>query len=97
MKIRPLGDKVLVEVLEAEEKTKGGIILPDTAKEEKTEGKIIAVGGGKLLESGKIQPLEVKKGDRVIFGKYAGDEILIDGKKHKVLKESEILAVFEKE
>ena len=97
MKIRPLGDKVLVEVLEAEEKTKGGIILPDTAKEEKTEGKIISVGGGKLLESGKIQPLEVKKGDRVIFGKYAGDEILIDGKKHKVLKESEILAVFEKE
>ena len=97
MKIRPLGDKVLVEVLEAEEKTKGGIILPDTAKEEKTEGKIIATGGGKLLESGKIQPLEVKKGDRVIFGKYAGDEILIDGKKHKVLKESEILAVFEKE
>jgi chaperonin GroES len=97
MKIRPLGDKVLVEVLEAEGKTKGGIILPDTAKEEKTEGKVIAVGGGKVLESGKVQPLEVKKGDRVIFGKYAGDEILIDGKKHKVLKENEILAVFEKE
>ncbi len=97
MKIRPLGDKVLVEVLEAEEKTKGGIILPDTAKEEKTEGKVIAVGAGKVLESGKVQPLEVKRGDRVIFGKYAGDEILIDGKKHKVLKENEILAVFEKE
>ena len=97
MKIKPLGDKVLVEVLEAEEKTKGGIILPDTAKEEKTEGKIIAVGAGKVLESGKIQSPEVKKGDRVIVGKYAGDEILIDGKKHKVLKESEILAVFEKE
>ena len=97
MKIRPLGDKVLVEVLEAEEKTKGGIILPDTAKEEKTEGKVIAVGGGKVLESGKVQPVEVKKGERVIFGKYAGDEILIDGKKHKVLKENEILAVFEKE
>jgi chaperonin GroES len=97
MKIRPLGDKVLVEVLEAEGKTKGGIILPDTAKEEKTEGKVIAVGGGKVLESGKVQPLEVKKGDRVIFGKYSGDEILIDGKKHKVLKENEILAVFEKE
>lgn len=97
MKVRPLGDKVLVEVLEAEEKTKGGIILPDTAKEEKTEGKVIAVGGGKILDSGKAQPLEVKKGDRVIFGKYAGDEILIDGKKHKVLKESEILAVFDKE
>ncbi len=97
MKVRPLGDKVLVEVLEAEEKTKGGIILPDTAKEEKTEGKVISVGSGKVLESGKVQPVEVKRGDRVIFGKYAGDEILIDGKKHKVLKESEILAIFEKE
>lgn len=97
MKVRPLGDKVLVEVLEAEEKTKGGIILPDTAKEEKTEGKVISIGSGKVLESGKVQPVEVKKGDRVIFGKYAGDEILIDGKKHKVLKESEILAIFEKE
>lgn len=97
MKIRPLGDKVLVEVLEAEEKTKGGIILPDTAKEEKTEGKVVAVGAGKVLESGKVQSPEVKRGDRVIFGKYAGDEILIDGKKHKVLKESEILAVFDKE
>ena len=95
MKIKPLGDKILVEVLEAEEKTKGGIILPDTAKEEKTEGRVVAVGGGKWLDSGKMQPLEVKKGDRVIFGKYAGDEILIEGKKHKVLKEAEVLAVFE--
>ena len=97
MKIRPLGDKILVEVLEAEEKTKGGIILPDTAKEEKTEGKVVSVGAGKVLESGKVQAPEVKRGDRVIFGKYAGDEILIDGKKHKVLKETEILAVFEKD
>ncbi|MBN1688007.1 MAG: co-chaperone GroES [Candidatus Omnitrophica bacterium] len=95
MKIKPLGDKILVEVLEAEEKTKGGIILPDTAKEEKTEGKVVSAGPGKTLESGKVQPLEVKKGDRIIFGKYAGDEILIDGKKHKILKESEILAVYE--
>ncbi len=94
-KIKPLGDKILVEVLEAEEKTKGGIFLPDTAKEEKTEGKVISLGGGKVLESGKIQPLEVKKGDRVIFGKYAGDEIFIDNKKHKILKESEVLAVYE--
>ena len=94
MKIKPLGDKILVEVLEAEEKTKGGIILPDTAKEEKTEGKVIAVGAGKTLESGKVQAPEVKKGDRIIFGKYAGDEILVDGKKHKVLKESEVLAVY---
>lgn len=95
MKIRPLGDKILVEVLEAEEKTKGGIILPDTAKEEKSEGKIIAVGSGKLLESGKVQPLEVKVGDKILFGKYSGDEVLIDGKKHKILKENEVLAVYE--
>ena len=95
MKIKPLGDKILVEVLEAEEKTKGGIILPDTAKEEKTEGKVVSVGAGKTLESGKVQAPEVKKGDRVIFGKYAGDEILVEGKKHKILKESEVLAVYE--
>ena len=94
MKIKPLGDKILVEVLEAEEKTKGGIILPDTAKEEKTEGKVVSVGAGKLLESGKVQPLEVREGDRIIFGKYSGDEILIDGRKHKILKESEVLAVY---
>ena len=97
MKVRPLGDKVLVEMLEAEEKTKGGIILPDTAKEEKTEGKVVAVGTGKILDSGKVQPLEVKRGDRVIYNKYAGDEILIEGKKHRVLKENEILAIFDKE
>ncbi|OQA57281.1 MAG: 10 kDa chaperonin 5 [Candidatus Omnitrophica bacterium ADurb.Bin277] len=97
MKVKPLADRVLVEILEAEEKTKGGIILPDTAKEEKTEGKVVAVGAGKMLESGKIQPVEVKKGDRVLFGKYSGDDIVIDGTKHKILKESEILAVYEKE
>ncbi len=94
-KIKPLGDKILVEVLESEEMTKGGIILPETAKEEKTEGKVISVGSGKTLESGKVQALEVKKGDRVIFGKYSGDEILVEGKKHKILKESEVLAIFE--
>lgn len=95
MKLKPLGDKILVQLLDSEEKTKGGIILPDTAKEEKAEGKVISAGPGKTLESGKVQPLEVKKGDTVIFGKYAGDEIIIDGKKHKILKESEILAVYE--
>ncbi|MDP3921291.1 MAG: co-chaperone GroES [Candidatus Omnitrophota bacterium] len=94
MKIKPLGDKILVEVLESDEKTKGGIILPDTAKEEKTEGKVVSVGPGKALESGKIQPLEVKSGDRIIFGKYAGDELLVEGKKYKILKESEVLAVY---
>jgi len=93
MKIKPLSDRVLVEILEAEEKTKGGIILPDTAKEEKTEGKVISVGPGKTLDSGKVQEPQVKKGDRVIFGKYAGDEILVEGKKHKILSENDILAV----
>jgi chaperonin GroES len=97
MKVRPLADRVLVEILEAEEKTKGGIILPDSAKQEKSEGKVIAVGTGKTLESGKVQAIEVKKGDRVIFGKYSGDDIEIDDVKHKILKESEILAVYEKE
>lgn len=95
MKIKPLGDKILVEILEADEKTKGGIILPDTAKEEKAEGKVTAVGSGKRLENGSLQPLEVKKGDRVIFGKYSGDEIIVDGVKHKIIKESEVLAICE--
>ena len=97
MKVKPLADRVLVEVLEAESKTRGGIILPDTAQQEKSEGKVIAIGTGKTLESGKVQPIEVKKGDRVIFGKYSGDDIEIDGVKHKILKESEILAIYEKE
>ena len=95
MKIKPLGEKILVEVLESDEMTKGGIILPDTAKEEKTEGKVVSVGPGKTLESGKLHPVEVKKGDKVIFGKYSGDEIVIHGKKHKILKEAEVLAVYE--
>ena len=95
MGVRPLGDKVLVKIVEAEEKTKGGIILPDSAKEEKAEGKIVAVGKGKMKDDGTITPLEVKVGEKVIFGKYAGDELKIDGVKHKVLRESEILAVFE--
>jgi len=94
MKIRPLSDRVLVQILDAEEKTKGGIILPDTAKEEKSEGKVISLGPGKMLDTGKRQTLDLKAGDRVIFGKYSGDEILIDDKKHKVLKENEILAVY---
>jgi chaperonin GroES len=93
VKIKPLHDRVLIELLEAEEKTKGGIVLPDTAKEEKAEGKIIGLGSGKRLKNGTLQPFEVKKGDRVLFGKYAGDELEIDGKKHKVLKEDEILAI----
>lgn len=95
MKIKPLRERVLVKILESEEKTRGGIILPDTAKEEKAEGQVVAVGSGKILESGKIQPFELKKGDKVIFGKYAGDEVTIDGTKHKILKEEEILAIYE--
>jgi len=95
MKIKPLGDRVLVEILEAEAMTKGGIILPDTAKEEKSEGKVIATGAGKTLESGKIQAVQVKKGDRVLFGKWGGDDLSQDGKKYKILKESDILAIFE--
>ena len=95
MKIKPLGDKLLVEILEAEEVSKGGIILPDTAQEEKAEGKVVATGSGKKLENGDVQALEVKNGDRVLFGKYSGDEILVDGKKCKILKESEVLAIFE--
>ena len=95
MKIKPLGDRILVEILESEEKTRGGIILPDTAKEEKSEGKVVAVGAGKVLESGKLQAPEVKKGDRVLFGKWGGDDISIDGKKHKILRESDVLAVYE--
>ena len=95
MKVKPLADRVLIQILEAEEKTKGGIIIPDAAKEEKAEGKVVAVGSGKVLESGKVQPVEVKKDDRVIFGKYSGDEILIDGKKHKILDQKDILAVYE--
>ena len=95
MKIKPLADRVLVEILEAEEKTKGGIILPDTAKQEKSEGKVVAVGAGKILESGKVQPIEVKKGDKVLFGKWGGDDIEIDGKKHKVLESKDIIAIIE--
>ncbi len=95
MKVKPLGDKVLVEILKAEEVTKGGIILPDAAKEEKAEGKIVAVGSGAKLDNGQVQKLEVKVGDVVLFGKYSGDELVIEGKKNKILKESEILAIVE--
>ena len=95
MKIKPLGDRILVEVLESEEKTRGGIILPDTAKEEKSEGKVVATGPGKVLDSGKVQPLEVKKGDRVLFGKWGGDDLTVEGKKHKIIRESDVLAVYE--
>jgi len=93
MKIKPLGDRILLKPLEAKEKTKGGIVLPDTAKEKPQEGKVIAVGRGKLSDNGKIQPLEVKDGDKVLYGKYAGTEIKIDDEEHLVVKEEDILAI----
>ncbi|MFA5069343.1 MAG: co-chaperone GroES [Candidatus Omnitrophota bacterium] len=91
-KIQPLCDRVLVQPLEAEEKTKGGIILPDTAKEKQQEGKVIAVGKGKT-EDGKLIPLEVKVGDKVLYGKYSGTEIKIDGDDMLIVKEEDILAI----
>jgi chaperonin GroES len=96
MKIRPLQDRVIVKRIEEEEKTKGGIIIPDTAKEKPMEGKIIAVGKGKVLEDGKIHPLDVKAGDRVLFGKYSGTEVKIDGEEHLIMREDDILGVIEK-
>ena len=93
--IRPLDDRVVIEPMEAEEKTQGGIVLPDTAKEKPMKGKIIAVGDGKMLESGKRAELLVKKGDKVLYGKYAGTEITIDGKEYLVIRESDILAKIE--
>ena len=96
MKIRPLQDKVLVKRLEEEEKTKGGIIIPETAKEAPAEGKVVAVGQGKRDESGKIIPLDVKAGDKVIFSKYGGTEVKIDGVEHLIMREEDILGVIEK-
>jgi chaperonin GroES len=95
MKIRPLQDRVLVRRLEQEEKTKGGIIIPDTAKEKPIEGKVIAVGAGKVGEDGKQRPLDVKAGDKVLFGKYSGTEVKIDGEEHLILREEDILGVLE--
>ena len=95
MKVRPLHDRIIVKRLEGEEKTKGGIIIPDTAKEKPIEGKVIAVGNGKRLEDGSVRPLEVKAGDRVLFGKYSGTDIKIDGEEHLILREDDVLAVLE--
>ncbi|EKD57017.1 MAG: hypothetical protein ACD_58C00025G0004 [uncultured bacterium] len=94
MKIRPLGDRVLVEPIAAESKTASGIIIPDTAKEKPQEGKIVAVGTGKMVGD-KLVPLEVKVGDKVMFSKYGGDEIKVEGKELKILQESDILAIIE--
>jgi chaperonin GroES len=93
MKVKPLNDRVLVIRIGEEEKTSGGIIIPDTAKEKPQEGKVVAVGDGKLDEDGKRIPLEVKKNDRVLFSKYAGNEIMIDGVEHLIMREDDILGI----
>ncbi len=96
MKIRPLADKVLVRRLEAENKTTGGIVLPDSAKEKPQKGKIISVGEGKLLDDGTLQKMQVKKGDTVLFTSYAGTEVKLDNKEYLIMNESDIMAVIEK-
>jgi chaperonin GroES len=95
MKFRPLHDRVVVRRIEEDERTKGGIIIPDTAKEKPQQGEIVAVGPGALDEKGNVQPLEVKPGDRVLFGKWSGTEVKIDGDELLIMKESDILGVFE--
>lgn len=96
MKIRPLQDRVIVKRIEEEDKSKGGIIIPDTAKEKPQEGKIVAVGKGKVNDDGKVTPLDVKVNDRVLFGKYSGTEINIDGEEHLIMREEDILGIIEK-
>jgi chaperonin GroES len=95
MKVRPLHDRVIVQRLEEEEKTKGGIIIPDTAKEKPIEGKVIAVGAGRIKKDGTKIPLEVKKGNRVLYAKYAETEVKIDGEEYLIMKEDDILAIIE--
>ena len=93
--IKPLGDRVVIKALETEEKTESGIVLPDTAKEKPQEGKIVAVGTGRLLNNGQRRPLDVKEGDKVIFSKYAGTEVKIDGQDYLILNEHDVLAIVE--
>ncbi len=95
MKIRPLGDRLLVKRIEEEDKSKGGIIIPDSAKEKPQEGKVVAVGKGKMLEDGKVVPLEVKDGDRILFGKYAGTDVKIEGEEHLIMREDDVLGIIQ--
>ena len=95
MKIRPLQDRIVVKRLEGETKTKGGIIIPDSAKEKPIEGKVVAVGNGKILKDGKVRPVDVKVGDTILFGKYSGNEVKIDGEEHLLIREDDVLAVTE--
>jgi chaperonin GroES len=96
MKIRPLQDRILVKRLEGEEKTKGGIIIPDTAKEKPSEGLVKAVGNGKVSDDGKKLPLDVKKNDRILFSKYAGTDITIEGEEYLIMREDDVLGIIEK-
>jgi len=96
MKIRPLQDRVIVKRLEEEQKTKGGIIIPDTAKDKPTEGEVVAAGKGRLLEDGKVIPMDVKQGDRILFSKYAGNEVKIDGVEYLIMREEDVLGIIEK-
>ncbi|MBI2894623.1 MAG: co-chaperone GroES [Deltaproteobacteria bacterium] len=96
MKLKPLQDRVVVKRVKEEEKSKGGIIIPDTAKEKPIEGQVIAVGNGKVLEDGTVRALDVKVGDRILFGKYSGTEVKIEGEEHLILREEEILGVIER-
>ena len=93
MKFRPLADRIIVKRTKEEEKSKGGIIIPDTAKEKPVEGLVVAVGAGKILKNGKVHPLDVKAGDRVLFGKYSGTEVKLDGEEFLIMKESDIMGV----
>jgi chaperonin GroES len=95
MKIRPLHDRVIVKRIDSETKTKGGLFIPDSAKEKPIEGTVLAVGNGKLLEDGSLRKLEVKEGDRVLFGKYSGTEVKLEGEEHLILREDDILGVVE--
>ena len=95
MKMRRLHDRILVKRIEEEAKTSGGIIIPDTAKEKPQEGKVVAVGGGKVDENGKVTPLDVKKGDKILFSKYSGTEVNLDGVEHLIMREDDVLAVIE--
>ena len=95
MKIRPLQDRIIVKRVAEEGKTRGGLIIPDTAKEKPIEGRVLAVGNGKVLEDGTVRPLDVKAGDRILFSKYAGTEIKLDGDEHLIMREEDILGVVE--
>lgn len=95
MKIRPLQDRLIVKRVQEEEKTRGGIIIPDSAKEKPLEGIVIAAGKGKVMDDGKLRPMDVKEGDRVLFGKYSGTEVKIDGEEHLILREEDVLGVVE--